>query len=168
MNVTCENVRTLLSSYLDGELSEEQAKPARAHLMDCRNCREAVQEGKVIRRWLRDAELPVEVPMGFAARVARRAFAGDPGLLVPQPGVRGEKSLLPFVLKLAAVAAVVLFLFSLLIQKESLPSGEEIQATDQSWMFEEHGPNAEPLASEEDAEEAENAAADQAPEEPER
>ena len=143
MNVTCENIRTLLSSYLDGELSEEQAQPARAHLMDCTSCREAVQEGKVIRRWFQGAEQAVEVPAGFAARVARRAFAGDPGLLVPERAGQGEKPLLPFVLKLSALAAGVLFAFSLLIQKESLPSGEEIQATDQSWMFEERGPNAQ-------------------------
>ena len=166
MKFTCETVQPLLCSYLDGELSEAQARPTRAHLLDCLACRETVQEGKVIRRWLADAREDVEVPRGFSARVTRRAFAGDPGLLVPASppiGLRvaGPPSLLPFILKLSAVAAAVLFFFSLLIQRTSLPAGDDLQASDRSWMFEPAEVEAPVPALEEDvsgtAEEAEDA-----------
>ena len=83
MTTSCDRMKTLLSSYVDGELSEEQSAPLRTHLLECRACREATQESKVIRRWFTEAQEPAEVPQGFAARVARRAFAGDPGLLEP-------------------------------------------------------------------------------------
>ena len=140
MNPSCENVRSLLSSYLDGELSEEQAAPMRSHLFDCPACRESVQEGKVIQRWFEPGrEAPVEVPSGFAARVARRAFAGDPGLEAPGSATgdpvttsagapSGRGTLLPFVVKLSAVAAGLLFTFSLLIQRISLPTTNEMEA----------------------------------------
>ena len=139
MTKTCESVRSLLSGYLDGELSEEQAAPLRAHLLDCRACRETVQEGRVIGRWfVRAQPAAVEIPQGFAARTARRAFAGDPGHsaagvlagseaeALVRAAARG--SLLPFVLRLSAAAAVLLFAFSLLIRNESLPRGSEMEA----------------------------------------
>ncbi len=134
MNISCDNVRSLLPSYLDGELSEEQAAPMRAHLIDCHACRESVHEGTVVRRWLVPRD-EIAIPQGFAARVARRAFAGDPGLLVPAGDAEAQSAsrgapILPFVLKLCAVAAAVLFCLSLAIQSASLPSGDDLEAKD--------------------------------------
>jgi anti-sigma factor RsiW len=134
MNTSCDNVRSMIHSYLDGELSEAQAAPVRNHLLDCCSCRESAQEGKVIKRWFAaDKAGEVIVPQGFASRVARRAFAGDPGYVVPAParadGVGGAAaSVLPFVLKVSALAAGLLFTFSLFIQKESLPQGSGLEA----------------------------------------
>jgi hypothetical protein len=145
MRVSCEDVRSLLSSYIDGELSEEQAAPTRAHLLDCQTCRESVQEVKVIKRWF---NLSVDegarmAPAGFASRVARRAFAGDPGVpgvIVPTPSSTGVPAgidstplgragvILPFVLKMTAIAASLLFVLSLFIRDASLPTGDGIGA----------------------------------------
>ena len=134
---SCEDVRSLLWSYVDGELSEEQAAPMRAHLLECRTCRESVQEGKVIGRWFRAARPEsVEIPQGFAARTARRAFAGDPGLSAPAPAATAARpagSLVPFVLKLVTAAAAALFAFSLGIQRESLPEGTGMQAQERNF-----------------------------------
>ncbi len=130
--MSCQNALSLVPSYLDGELSEEQAAPLRAHLLDCPGCREAVKRDGALKRWFAEGlDERVEVPDGFAARVARRAFAGDPGVLVPQPAAQPVPSagvLLPFVLKLAAVAAGLLFVFSIGIRMTSLPSGSGLDA----------------------------------------
>lgn len=139
MNISCENVRALLTSYLDAELSEEQASPVRAHLLDCCGCRESVQEGKVVRRWFAfAADDQAVVPQGFAARVARRAFAGDVGLLNPAARADERAPLLPFLLRLTAVAAGLLFCFSLFVRNASLPQGSDVDAEVRSfWLTEE-------------------------------
>ena len=134
--MSCTNALSLVPSYLDGELSEEQAAPLRAHLLECPGCREAVKRDNAMKRWFQEADDDrVEVPEGFAARVARRAFAGDPGVLVPRPQpVPSAGVLLPFVLKLSALAAGLLFLFSIGIRMTSLPSGSGLEARDpQPW-----------------------------------
>ncbi len=136
MTTFCQDVKTLLGSYLDGELSEEQAAPLRTHLLACAECREGMQEVKVIRRWFHQGRAPVQVPAGFAARVARRAFAGDPGLLQPTPPAHdapGEARLVTFLLGLTAAAAALLFAFSLLIQGESLPQDDRLKASERFW-----------------------------------
>ena len=77
-------------------------------------------------------------PPGFAARVARRAFAGDPGLLPDSDfeltphaaGPSSEDRILQFVLKLTAVAAAILFCLSLAIRTSSLPETEDLGATE--------------------------------------
>src|SRR5262245_33215547 len=122
MKISCDDARTLVPSYLDGELAEAQASPLRGHLLDCPACREVAKQGKTLQRWFEVAPPAVTVPAGFSARVARRAFAGDPGLLVPEPpAVRPRKSLLPFLLVASAVAAALLFVLALAIQRETLP-----------------------------------------------
>jgi len=125
----CQQARPLVTSYLDGELSSEQAGPLREHLFDCRGCREVAKEAKVLGRWFVDTEEGPAVPEGFAARVARRAFAGDPGTLQPrdpEPAARGE--LLPFLLKASALAAGVLLVLAIGIQRRGLPSGDDLRA----------------------------------------
>lgn len=135
MNITCDKARPLVPNYLDGELSEVQASPLRAHLLDCPSCREVAKEGKALTRWFEPHEAPA-VPHGFAARVARRAFAGDPGLLVPEPpAVRQRKPLLPFLLVASAVAAALLFVLAVAIQRESLPQTNRLDAMDRPpWL----------------------------------
>jgi len=131
MKITCEDARPLVPSYLDGELTEGQASPLRTHLLDCPACRETAKEGKNLQRWFEPDPSAVKVPPGFAARVARRAFAGDPGVLVPEPpAVRPRRPLLPFLLLATAVAAALLFVLAVAIQRESLPQGNGLDATD--------------------------------------
>lgn len=144
----CDAARGLLPGYLDGELSEPQAAPLREHLLACVSCRSGAIDQKNVTRWFEAA--PVAVPDGFAARVARRAFAGDPGTVsVSQAtaALSGDGSsigataqfepeetpiyeLLPFVLKLTAVAAVLLFSLSLFLRGTALPENRDLQAYD--------------------------------------
>ena len=138
---TCENARSLVSSYLDGELSEEQAGPLRTHLFDCPACRAAAQDERNLKAWFPSE--PAEstgalAPAGFAARVAQAAFASAQGPpseadveLVPQPArgsVPREATILPFVLKLSAAAAGLLFVFAFLIRDHALPGGDSLDA----------------------------------------
>jgi anti-sigma factor RsiW len=129
MKITCDDARPLVPSYLDGELSELQASPLRTHLLDCPACREVAKEGKALARWFEAEPARIEIPAGFSARVARRAFAGDPGLLVPEaPPVRARRPLLPFLLVASAVAAALLFVLAVAIQRESLPQTNGLDA----------------------------------------
>lgn len=137
VDLSCENARSLIPGYLDGELTEAQAAPLRKHLFACPACREVTKDEKSLKRWFSGARSEtVDVPQGFAARVARRAFAGDPGLLVPVPSrsssAEERPSLLPFLLKLTAVAAGLLLVFAVTIQRRSLPSGDGLSATEEA------------------------------------
>ena len=141
MKLSCENSRPLVPVYLDGELTEEQAAPLRAHLFDCPGCREVAKEGKALARWFAHGALEVAVPDGFAARVARRAMAGDPGLpdqsepfglagLLERRSARrsGRGSLLPFLLSSSALAAGLLFALAVALQRQTLPAQNGLDA----------------------------------------
>jgi anti-sigma factor RsiW len=132
MKIACEDALVLVPSYLDGELSEAQASPLRAHLLDCPACREEAKQGKTLKRWFEPRSAAVPVPAGFAARVARRAFAGDQGLIVPEPppsiGARPRRSLLPFLLVATAAAAALLLCLAVAIQRENLPRSNQLDA----------------------------------------
>ncbi len=139
VHATCESAAALVPSYLDGELSEAQASPLRAHLLQCPACREVAKDVKSLKRWFVD-EGPVAVPPGFAARVARRAFAGDPGLEVAPAAQAGaaDGRLLDFVLRLTAAAAAVLLLLAAALQMKARPtSGDELEAEDLDLVWEE-------------------------------
>jgi len=130
LNLTCDAARPLVPSYLDGQLSELSASPLRAHLLACPACRESAKEGRNLKRWFVAQPEAIAVPSGFAARVARRALAGDPGLLVPEPAplLQRRSTLLPVLLVATAAAAVVLFVLALTIQRQNLPSGDGLRA----------------------------------------
>ena len=137
MTMQCENACALVPSYLDGELSEEQAGPLRRHLLDCLACREVAQGEQAMKRWF-VAEEPMTVPSGFAARVARRAFAGDTGVLpevevTPVPAAN-EGKLLTFVMRMTVVAAAILFVFAVAIRQERLPEGSGLSADETTWQ----------------------------------
>jgi anti-sigma factor RsiW len=157
VKISCDNASALVPSYLDGELSEEQAAPLREHLLDCPACRELAKQEKSVKRWFSEAREAsgVRVPRGFAARVAKLAFAGaQGGVLVPSArrerqersgssapitllaGRRGERAtVLPFVLKLSSAAAALLFVFALAIQRQALPEGSDLDAMTQGpWI----------------------------------
>lgn len=158
-DMPCQDARRSIPSYLDGELTEAQAAPLRRHLLDCQPCRASAQSDKNLKRWFVEPAA-VTVPRDFAARVARRAFAGDTAegrgaptlvpvlagggaedVLVPR-GPRGlvtgraataprpEDRHLRFVLALTAAAAAVLFVVSLSIRSLSVPNGPDLRAND--------------------------------------
>jgi hypothetical protein len=137
----CRQAEPLIPSYLDGELSEVRAAPLRRHLLDCQPCRAGAQGEKNFKRWFAPATAAV-IPTGFAARVARRAFAGDAGegltggmVLQPQlsPSLRlveTEERTFQFVLALTAAAALVVIALAVSMRSWSLPSGTSLRATD--------------------------------------
>jgi anti-sigma factor RsiW len=132
--ITCQGARSLISSYLDGEVSEVQAAPLRGHLLSCFACREIAKEGTALSRWFHplaeEDRLAGRAPAGFAARVARRALAGDPGLLIPQrTGAPSDRRHLSFVLWLCAAAAAVLFVLAIALQRGTLPRGDQLEAS---------------------------------------
>ena len=145
-SMPCVNARTLVQSYLDGELSEEQASPLRTHLFACRACREVAKDEKSLKSWFRvalaEAGAP-HAPAGFAATVARRAFAFDAGLDEPthvlKPAARyGRGELLSFLLAASAAAAAVLLACALALERDSRPSGSGLAAdsTQPPWIRE--------------------------------
>jgi anti-sigma factor RsiW len=137
----CQDARRWIQGYLDSELQEEQAAPLRKHLLDCQACRVSLQAEKNIKRWFVQPK-SVAVPRDFAARVARRAFAGDRGERFSEPALVGggavlsfdtartEQRSLRFVLTLTAAAAVVLMMLAFSIRGLNLPSGTNMKADD--------------------------------------
>ncbi len=126
----CSEARPLVPGYLDGELSEAQAAPLRKHLLDCPGCRAVTQAGKTLTSWFID-EGPVEIPAGFAARVARRALAGDTGdRWATSPDADGDQGLRGFVLQLTAVAAALVIALSIGFRTMSLPRTDDLRADD--------------------------------------
>lgn len=133
MEPHCKDYLSLVPAYLDGELSEAQAGPLRRHLLACSSCRVAAQGERSLRAWfVPTAEVPV--PEGFAARVARRAFAGDTGE-PPAGGAAASTaaaapphSLRSFVMGITALAAGLLLALSLAIRALDLPTAGEVSA----------------------------------------
>ena len=133
----CQNARSMIPSYCDGELSQAQAGPLRQHLLDCQPCRGSAQDLKNLKRWFA-APASAVVPAGFAARVARRAFLGDTGqgdtgelVAPPTSAATAEQEsgrLLRFVLACTAAAAVVLLLLAIGVRQIGVPHGDRIVA----------------------------------------
>lgn len=129
MNTNCRSFEPLIPSYLDGELSEAQAGPLRRHLLECPPCRRTVAGEKALKRWF-VREPACAVPAGFAERVARRAFAGDPGLEAAALAQPEEGRLLRFVLGLTSVAAATLLIVAGSMRSVSVPTGGRLGAED--------------------------------------
>ncbi len=131
----CADARPLVSAYLDGELSADRASPLRQHLMECAECRTATQGHKAQRQWFQSTP-DVEVPAGFASRVARRAFQGDLGEAPHQNSEQTQTltPVLPFVLRMTAAAALLLLLVSGALRSVEIPTGGELRADDAATM----------------------------------
>ena len=131
----CANALPLIPIYQDGELSEEQASPLRRHLLSCRACREVAKAETALKRWMVPAPA-VAIPSGFAARVARRAFAGDPGLLPAAPARADEPQILAFVLRLSVAAALLLLGLATALRWRELPASDNLEAMSLSEVIE--------------------------------
>jgi anti-sigma factor RsiW len=133
MDFTCKEAVPMIGAYLDGELSPARAALLRPHLLECAACRNAAQDDRALKRWFEPARESAEgaaVPSGFSARIARRAFAGDRGERAPV--AREEGRVLPFVLRLTAVAAAAALLLTLGVQLASRPQAGNLAADDRA------------------------------------
>ncbi|MEM6671657.1 MAG: zf-HC2 domain-containing protein [Planctomycetota bacterium] len=128
-SIQCDVVQALVPTYVDEEVTESVAGSIRAHLIDCPVCRAVVQEELALRQWFEPTD-EVEVPEGFAARVARRAFAGDEGLapVTITPAASEGGRLLSFSRGLVAAAAAAMIAVTLFLASQELPSVGEVGA----------------------------------------
>lgn len=131
----CKETQALIPSYHDGELTEAQAAPLRQHLMDCPDCRRALAGQKAFNRWFPKSTEEVEIPPGFAQRVARRAFAGDTGSREPEPVVASaaeatvpETPIFSFVLWATSAAAGLLLIISGMLFQSHVGGGDQLHA----------------------------------------
>lgn len=127
----CAQAAPLIPAWADGELSEARSAPLREHLLGCRACRGSMAELRALSRWFQPGG-EAAVPPGFAARVARRAFAGDTGER-PAPVValdQERRRTLDFVLVLTAAAAALVIALGLAMRAAELPSGANLHADD--------------------------------------
>jgi|JI10StandDraft_1071094.scaffolds.fasta_scaffold1258520_2 anti-sigma factor RsiW len=131
MEFTCKEAVPMIGAYLDGELSPASAALLRPHLLECPACRNSTADGRVLQRWfspLRESASAPAVPAGFAARVARRAVAGDTGERGAPAAQEGK--LLPFVLRLTAAAAAITLMLALGVRLRSRPDAGSLSADD--------------------------------------
>lgn len=132
----CNRMKPLVPLYLDGELTEARAAPLRQHLLGCPRCRSVAQGETALKGWFASDEA-VTVPVGFAARVARRAFAGDvasaggaaASVADPRPEPR-EAPLMQFLLHATAIAATLLIALSIGMHRANVPEITDLQADD--------------------------------------
>ena len=128
-SLRCDEVLDLVPAFVDDEAGP--STPAlRQHLIECASCRSAVQELRALKGWfVPTAE--VDVPVGFAERVARLAYRDSGASDVPDsivrpvsntPGPRlvqnERRRLADFAIALTAVAAAALILVTLLIASD--------------------------------------------------
>lgn len=64
MKLTCEDLVTHLSDYLDGELDEELSQAAREHLATCENCRVVLDSTQKTILLYREQGQIMQIPAG--------------------------------------------------------------------------------------------------------
>lgn len=131
--IQCDVVLALVPTFVDNEVAQSVGGTVRRHLMDCPSCRTAVQEEQTMRQWFVPGP-EIEVPDGFAAHVARRAFAGDVGqapVSLQQAAKAPEQPsgrVLAFSRALVAVAAGGLVAVTLVLAGNGRPEVADLDA----------------------------------------
>jgi hypothetical protein len=74
--MTCEDTRTKLTAYLDGDLEDERGSAVRGHLRGCEPCRQVASDEAALRDGLR-ALTPVDPPASLWAGVQARLAAAE-------------------------------------------------------------------------------------------
>jgi anti-sigma factor RsiW len=81
MTITCEDLVTHLSDYLDGELGDELAQAARRHLANCENCRVVLDSTRktilLYRKQGQVTQIPSGRKNGLYSRIAAAFAASD-------------------------------------------------------------------------------------------
>lgn len=74
--MTCDQLRTQLTAYLDGELADERGSAVRGHLRGCEACRQVATDEAALRDGLR-ALPPLDPPASLWAGVQARLAAEE-------------------------------------------------------------------------------------------
>lgn len=94
---SCEKIIPMLSAYMDGELSEAEAKPVEEHTENCEYCRLMLESYRAIN----SDTLTVQAPEGFTKKVMEKVKA---------EGKHKKKKIIPFRHATLAAAMVALVL----------------------------------------------------------
>lgn len=74
----CKDIRALLSGFIDGELDDATHHQVERHLVDCKACRELVNESETLNDLLvRDAGRMMELPESFENAVLRQTIYAE-------------------------------------------------------------------------------------------
>ena len=119
----CEEFAALLDAYVDGELSPQDARLVREHLLSCSRCRAYVQAALSIRSALPSPE-EVQVPDGFAEGVMSAVRA-------THAAQKRRSRRKRYLVSMAACCAVILLAVSALPQlwQNALPAPVQTQDT---------------------------------------
>lgn len=78
--MNCEQMRAMLDAYIDGELSEEEARALRAHADTCEDCKRELAAAELLRDALGhmddDLTVPLEAQAAWRRAVRREAGKG--------------------------------------------------------------------------------------------
>ncbi len=91
--MTCEYIRKLLSSYMDGMTNQQESRVVKAHLQHCSACRKELEQMKEMRAVLQqvpDLQAPADFPESITKKMKDRqntVFASrEPGSREKQAG----------------------------------------------------------------------------------
>src|SRR6266545_8163254 len=108
MATQCNDIETLLPTYLDGELAAADRLSFDHHTADCSECREVVRSEAAYRARVRELLAPPAAPDGLDRRV-RSALDGEDMRARAARRQVGRSWALPGAAGLAAAAALALF-----------------------------------------------------------
>lgn len=74
-NVSCEDVKSALDAYLDGELDAARTRDIERHLESCSDCRTVIQRRTQLKHVLLNLAVP-PVPEDLAGRIVAQAASG--------------------------------------------------------------------------------------------
>ncbi|MDP2480483.1 MAG: anti-sigma factor [Candidatus Palauibacterales bacterium] len=66
---SCGEARRRLDAYVDGELSEEEARGVEGHLADCERCAEVLRFERTLLDGLKERIRETDVPPGLRERI---------------------------------------------------------------------------------------------------
>ncbi|MCA9001349.1 MAG: zf-HC2 domain-containing protein [Planctomycetes bacterium] len=137
----CEQSERWISLAADQELSVVEVGLLREHLAACPACNALAEESRDLHRWF-VAPPEVQIPAGFAQRVAAAAFDGAPQAVKgPRGVVRGEDSavvgssdrnLQGFLFQLTALAALLLVALAFALAGKKAAQSRDLHAVDTS------------------------------------
>jgi len=119
----CTRMRSMISQYMDGELSPDEKEAFLSHIRSCASCAKELEETRALRRLFASAE-SFPAPFGFAARVLANLEEREAS------GLRRLLSIRPFFVRAAEVAfalavmTVGIISGNLLVSDINSPSGQ--------------------------------------------